>query len=149
MEQIIFRQIGIIHTPYLDATTTPIQAIRSSALGTVEVFDEYLEGLLGLDEFSHIYLFYTWHKAGSSNSLTVTPFLDNKEHGVFATRFPSRPNPLGFSVVQLLKIERNILTIQGVDMLDDTPLVDIKPYVPDFDHFEPTEIGWYGKRAYK
>lgn len=149
MDLITFKQIGVIHSPYRTKEETPIQSIRSSTNGTVEVFEEYLEGLIGLDEFSHIYLFYSWHQAAKVNTYTVTPFLDNKEHGVFATRFPSRPNALGFSVVRLQKIEGGILTVQGIDMLDGTPLLDIKPYVPDFDHFEPTGIGWYGKRAFK
>jgi len=149
MNTINFKQIGIIHSPYELPEETPIQAIRSTAFGSVEVFPEYLEGLLGIDEFSHLYLFYSWHKAAPVTNYRVTPFLDNQQHGIFATRYPSRPNPLGFSVVSLIKVEGNILRVGGLDVLDKTPLLDIKPYVPDFDHYEATQVGWYGRRAYE
>lgn len=149
MDLITFKQIGVIHSPFKTKEETPIQSIRSTTTGTIELYHDYIDGLIGLDEFSHIYLFYSWHKAAKIDTYTVTPFLDNKAHGVFATRYPSRPNALGFSVVQLLRVERNILTIKGVDVLDGTPLLDIKPYVPDFDHFTPDKIGWYGDRAYE
>lgn len=149
MSEITFKQIGIIHSPFQTPEEAPIQAIRSDANGVVEIFPQYVEGLLGINEFSHLFLFYFWHKAIPAKNYLVTPFLDDQKHGIFSTRYPSRPNPLGFSVVKLCRVEDNLLHISGVDVLDQTPLLDIKPYVPDFDHFDPTQIGWYGRRAFK
>lgn len=138
--------IGVIHSPFHDPESTPIQAIRSQAIGTVEVYPEFSQGLRGLEEFSHIYLLYAFHRS-EGYSLLVKPFLDDDQHGLFATRHPRRPNPIGFSVVRLRKIEDNLLTIEGVDVLDDTPLLDIKPYVPDFDHRDDVQTGWYSRRS--
>jgi len=136
----------VIHSPFHDPESTPIQAIRSQAIGTVEVYPEFSQGLRGLEEFSHIYLLYAFHRS-EGYSLLVKPFLDDDQHGLFATRHPRRPNPIGFSVVRLRKIEDNLLTIEGVDVLDDTPLLDIKPYVPDFDHRDDVQTGWYSRRS--
>ncbi len=134
--------IGIIHTPFSDKTQTPIQGSRSQASGTVEVYPEFAEGLQDLKGFSHIYLLYVFHEL-SGYSLLVKPFLDDRLHGLFATRYPARPNPIGLSVVRLTARRGNTLEIEGVDMLDGTPLVDIKPYVADFDIRTPTRSGWY------
>ena len=133
--------IGIIHTPYKKAGEAPIQASRSKETGTVEVFKEYTEGLDGLEGFSHIFLLYRFHLA-SGYSLKARPFLDDKEKGIFAIRTPRRPNHLGLSVVELLGRKDNILHIKGVDMLDGSPLIDIKPFVPKFDHRENVRYGW-------
>lgn len=141
--------IGVIHSPYREKEGMPIQAARSEAVGTVEIYPEYAAGLEGVEEFSHLFLFYRFHRSPAEIKLTVQPFLDDHEHGIFATRYPVRPNCLGFSVVRLLKREGNRLTVQGVDVLDGTPLLDIKPYFPDFDVFEATRFGWYEKRAYR
>ncbi|MEA5078137.1 MAG: tRNA (N6-threonylcarbamoyladenosine(37)-N6)-methyltransferase TrmO [Anaerolineaceae bacterium] len=141
--------IGVIHSPFSQQTGTPIQSARSEAVGEVEVFAEFAEGLEGVEEFSHIYLLYLFDRVPDEIPLKNKPFLDDQEHGIFATRYPVRPNKLGFSVVKLLKREGNRLTVQGVDMLDGTPLLDIKPYFPDFDVFASTRHGWYEKRAYK
>jgi tRNA-Thr(GGU) m(6)t(6)A37 methyltransferase TsaA len=134
--------IGIIHTPFSDKTQTPIQASRSQASGIVEVYPEFAEGLQDLEGFSHIYLLYVFHES-SGYSLLVKPLLDDRLHGLFATRYPARPNPIGLSVVRLIARQGNALEIEGVDMLDGTPLVDIKPYVADFDIRTPTRSGWY------
>ena len=146
--KIIFDAIGLIHTPFQDTANTPIQSSRSDARGIVEVFPEYLDGLEGVEEFSHLILIYAFHLAPAQVQLIVKPFLDDRLHGVFATRYPNRPNPLGLSVVQLVNREENKLEILGADMLDGTPLLDIKPYVPDFDIHSVSKIGWYANRAH-
>lgn len=146
--EITFTQLGVIHTPFTETQGMPIQSARSDAAGTVELFPEYLDGLEGIEDFSHIYLVYAFHRAAQPDSLKVTPFLDNQTHGIFATRFPLRPNPLGFSVVHLLRREGPLLHFTGADMLDGTPLLDLKPYIPMFDHFVTTQNGWYDRRAY-
>ena len=110
------------------------------------MYREFSQGLRGLEEFSHIYLLYAFHRS-DGYSLLVKPFLDDHQHGLFATRYPRRPNPIGFSLVRLCKIEDNLLTIEGVDVLDQTPLLDIKPYVPDFDQRDNVQTGWYSRRS--
>ena len=109
--------------------------------GTVHIRESYVEGLKDLEGFSHIYLIYLFHKADRI-SLTVTPFMDSTERGVFATRSPLRPNHIGLSIVQLIKIENRILTVKGIDILNQTPLLDIKPYVANFDSVEGSRSGW-------
>lgn len=140
------RPIGMIHSPFQDKDQTPIQASRSQALGQVHVFPEFVDGLEGLEGFSHIYLLYVFH-ASEAYNLRVQPFLDDQTHGLFATRHPCRPNPIGLSVVQLLGRKENLLEIQGVDVLDGTPLLDIKPYLVDFDVRQGVRQGWYEKRS--
>lgn len=140
------KAIGVIHSPITDKKSAPIQSSRSDVLGTVEVFPQYLDGLEGIEAFSHIYLLYGFHLSDQEASLKVKPFLDDQVHGVFATRYPNRPNPLGFSVVLLLARQANLLEFKGADMLDGTPLLDIKPYIPDFDVFSVDNIGWYQHR---
>jgi tRNA (adenine37-N6)-methyltransferase len=142
----LMRPIGIIHSPFSDKDQTPIQAARSQALGQVQVFPEFIEGLDGLEGFSHIFLLYVFH-ASISYTLRVQPFLDDRTHGLFATRYPCRPNPIGLSVVELLGRKDDLLEIRGVDVLDGTPLLDIKPYVPDFDQRVDVRAGWYEKRS--
>jgi len=137
--------IGVIHTPFNSPEGVPIQGtFAEGATGTVEVYPEFSEGLADLDGVSHIMLLYHFHKINGF-SLKCRPFLDNHERGVFATRAPRRPNPLGFSIVDLLGIESNIITIGRVDMIDGTPLLDIKPYVADFDVRAQVKCGWYEK----
>jgi tRNA (adenine37-N6)-methyltransferase len=140
------KPIGVIHSPFTDKAQTPIQAVRSQAVGQVEVYPEFAAGLQDLEGFSHIFLVYVLHLAGGY-TLHVKPFLDDQEHGVFATRYPVRPNPLGLSVVRLLARHTNNLEIEGVDILDGTPLLDIKPYVPEFDVRPATRVGWYETRS--
>jgi tRNA-Thr(GGU) m(6)t(6)A37 methyltransferase TsaA len=137
-----YRPIGVIHSPFADTTEMPIQPTsEASAPGTVEVLPEFAEGLRDLDGFSHLILLYHLHRV-SRVALTVTPFLGDRARGVFATRAPTRPNPIGLSVVELLRIEGNHLHFANVDILDGTPLLDIKPYVPQFDQPHHVRIGW-------
>jgi tRNA-Thr(GGU) m(6)t(6)A37 methyltransferase TsaA len=142
----ILHPIGRIHTPFNEKSQTPIQASRSVAAGRVEVFPEFAEGLQDLSGFSHIILLYVFH-ASEGYSLRVKPFLDDQLRGLFATRHPCRPNPIGLSVVELLAQQGNFLEVTGVDMLDGTPLIDIKPYVPDFDIRAEVRTGWYAHRS--
>lgn len=144
--EFVARPIGVIYTPFDDPPGMPIQAARSEAAGRVEVYPEYAPGLADLDGFSHVMLVYWFHRAGGF-SLAVQPFLDAQSHGLFATRYPARPNPIGLSVVKLMAVEDNILCVRGVDMLDATPLLDIKPFVPAFDHREGARIGWLTGRV--
>ena len=138
--------IGVIRSPFTDKTQTPIQPTRSDATGTVEIYPQFVEGLLDIEGFSHIILLYVFHQS-DGYSLRVKPFLDDQLRGLFATRYPRRPNPIGLSVVRLLRRRENILEIEGVDVLDGTPLLDIKPYVPDFDVRTETRTGWYEFRT--
>ncbi|MDY7079278.1 MAG: tRNA (N6-threonylcarbamoyladenosine(37)-N6)-methyltransferase TrmO [Chloroflexota bacterium] len=144
--QFTLRPIGVIHTPFAGRSGMPIQAAYSEAIGCVEVYPKFAPGLQHLDGFSHIVLVYWFHRA-EKVSLTVRPFLDDKPHGLFATRYPARPNPIGLSVVKLVAIDGCMLGVHGVDMLDATPLLDIKPFVPAFDHREGTRIGWLTGRV--
>ena len=146
--EFILHPIGIIYSPFKDKASTPIQASRSQATGEVEVFPEYAAGLQDLEGFSHIFLLYVFH-CSSGYSLQVKPFLDDKQHGLFSTRHPCRPNPIGLSIVQLLAWRENILDIAGVDVLDGTPLLDIKPYVPEIDERTGERTGWYANRSIK
>lgn len=143
---IIFTPIGIIHTSIKQKEEAPIQSARSEINGEVEVFPEFTQGLDDIEEFSHIYLLYHLNQSIDPVSMHVKPFLDDHTHGVFATRHPCRPNPIGLSVVQLLRRDDNRLIFYGADMLDGTPLLDIKPYIPGFDAFEVTKTGWHQKR---
>lgn len=145
--KIILKPIGVVHTPFKDKRETPIQPTRSNAIGKVEIEPEYSAGLTDLEGFSHIYLIYYFHKS-SGYELLVKPFLDDRQRGLFATRYPARPNSIGVSIVRLLAREENFLTIRDVDVLDGTPLLDIKPYVPDFDVRENVSTGWYTARHY-
>jgi tRNA (adenine37-N6)-methyltransferase len=149
MQEIMYKTIGIIHTPFKDIEGMPIQPSGAKGIaGTVEINPEYVEGLQDLEGFSHIFLIYHFHLS-KDYSLKVKPFLDDKPRGVFATRAPRRPNPIGISVVRLLKIERNILHIEDVDIVDGTPLLDIKPYVPEFDVQKVEKIGWLSQKIKK
>ncbi|MGC9336882.1 MAG: tRNA (N6-threonylcarbamoyladenosine(37)-N6)-methyltransferase TrmO [Candidatus Cloacimonadia bacterium] len=149
MNEIKYKPIGIIHSPFKKPTGTPIQpAAGKSIKGTVEVFPEYAEGLKDLEGFSHIILIYHLHLS-QGWCLKVKPFMDNELRGVFATRAPSRPNPIGLSVVHLVRIEKNILYIQDLDIVDKTPLLDIKPYVPEFETKEVKKLGWLEKNVHK
>ena len=137
-----FKPIGVIHTPFESLQGIPIQPAGAlSVPGTVDVFPEYAEGLRDVDGFSHVILLYHFHQAADAR-LVVTPFLDSCSRGVFATRAPPRPNPIGLSVVKLLRIEGSTLHVENIDILDGTPLLDIKPYVPEFDHHQADHVGW-------
>lgn len=137
-----YTPIGIVHSPFLERKGTPIQPSRSSgARGTVEVFPAFAEGLNDLDGFSHIILLCHLHRS-TEFRLKVVPFLDTEFRGLFATRAPCRPNPIGLSVVNLLSVEGNVLSIENLDLLDGTPLLDIKPYFGEFDDRPEVRTGW-------
>ena len=146
---ISYKIIGYIRTPFLENKEVPIQSSFSSIEGEIELFPEYSKGLTDLDGFSHLILIYHFHKAGREQ-MEVVPFLDEKKRGVFSTRAPVRPNPIGISLVELLSIDlsRNVLKIKGVDMLDSTPLLDIKPYIPLFDQ-RNAQTGWITNSLYQ
>ena len=136
--------IGVIHSPHQRADGTPIQAALATGVrGTVEVFPEYAVGLRDLDGFERIWLVY-WFDRAKPAELVVTPYLDATPRGLFATRAPCRPNPIGLSAVRLLRILGSVLQVEGLDILDNTPLLGIKPYIPAFDAFEAKRIGWCG-----
>jgi tRNA-Thr(GGU) m(6)t(6)A37 methyltransferase TsaA len=142
MDDVVYRPIGVIHSPHKDPEGMPIQPRAALGVqGRVEVFPEFAEGLADLSGFSHIHLLYHLHRVAGVR-LTVVPFLDTKPRGVFATRAPSRPNPLGLSVVRLREVRGQTLLVENLDVLDDTPLLDIKPYAPALDHWEVDSIGW-------
>ena len=149
MDEIKYQPIGVIHTPFKEPKGTPIQPAGAKGIrGTVEVFPEYANGLKDVDGFSHLILIYHFHLSQGS-SLEAKPYMDNQARGVFAMRGPNRPNPIGISVVRLDRIEGNTLHIQDVDIVDGTPLLDIKPYVPEFDIREVEKIGWLEPKVYK
>jgi tRNA-Thr(GGU) m(6)t(6)A37 methyltransferase TsaA len=134
--------IGTIRTAFVQATGTPIQPYRArGSTGTVEIFAPYVEGLRDLEGFERIWLVYWFHRA-SPAQMRVVPYRDTVEHGIFATRVPARPNPIGISSVRLLAVEGNLLRIAEVDILDGTPLLDIKPNVPQYDTYPIARCGW-------
>jgi tRNA-Thr(GGU) m(6)t(6)A37 methyltransferase TsaA len=135
--------IGVIETPYRDPAGTPIQASRANgARGTIRIEPCFHAGLKDLEGFERIWLIYWFHKAPEV-SLLVTPFLDSRERGVFATRAPARPFPVGISAVRLVSIQAGVLEVADVDVIDGTPLLDIKPYVPEFDCYPNSRAGWF------
>ncbi|MCG8699221.1 MAG: tRNA (N6-threonylcarbamoyladenosine(37)-N6)-methyltransferase TrmO [Bacteroidales bacterium] len=137
-----FKPIGTIYTPFNELTDMPIQSIAAKNVkGYIQLHREYLEGLCYLSGFSHITLLYHFHKS-NGYKLKVKPFVDNTERGIFATRAPLRPNAIGISTVKLLFIEDDILHIESVDMLNETPLIDIKPFYAGFDNRNNTKSGW-------
>ena len=143
--EIIYRPIGMIRSPFTELGGMPIQPAGAGGVaGTAVIDPEFTPGLQDLTGFSHIILLYHLHQV-EAVSLTVIPFLDTLPRGVFATRAPRRPNPIGLSVVKLVQIEQNILHIENVDILDGTPLLDIKPYVPEFDQQPEIRTGWLEK----
>ncbi len=149
MQEIRYRPIGIIHSPFTQTKGMPIQPAGARGVaGTVEVIPEYGDGLKDLDGFSHIFLLYHFHLS-QGYSLTVKPYLDDSLRGVFATRAPRRPNAIGISVVRLVEIEGCTLHIEDLDIVDSTPLLDIKPYVSEFDSREVERIGWLAGKAEK
>ena len=137
--------IGVIHSPFTEKSETPIQPSRSQAIGKVEIYPQFTDGLQDIEGFSHLILLYVFHRS-SEYSLKVTPFLDDQTRGLFATRYPCRPNPIGLSTVRLLSRDVKVLEIEGVDVLDGTPLLDIKPYMPEFDIRQNVNAGWFETR---
>jgi len=146
MNSYVFNSIGYVNSPYLKAEGTPIQSVKGSKeQARIIIFDDFIDGLKDLDGFSHLIVLSCLHKAVKS-SLHVTPFLDTVPRGIFATRAPSRPNPIGISIVKLISIEKNMLIIEEFDLIDGTPVLDIKPFIPDFDHRENVTVGWYANK---
>ncbi|MBN1589930.1 MAG: tRNA (N6-threonylcarbamoyladenosine(37)-N6)-methyltransferase TrmO [Pirellulales bacterium] len=144
-DNIIYQPIGVIRSEHTRAAQTPIQPVFCEGCpGRAEVRPEYGAGLRDLEGFSHVYLIYHFHEAGKPR-LVVKPFLQDVERGVFATRAPCRPNPIGLSIVRLVRREGNVLHLVGVDVLDGTPLLDIKPYIARFDRIEDARSGWQDK----
>jgi len=142
MRETLLRPIGIIHTPHREQATAPVQpTFPEGARGTVTIFDPYVEALADLDGCERVWLLFEFDRAKDWSS-RVVPYRDVAERGLFATRAPARPNPIGLSAVRLLSVEGNTLRVQDVDMLDGTPLLDIKPYVPSFDAYPDSRAGW-------
>lgn len=145
MEPIILNPIGVIHTPYTNIKNMPIQPVAAEGVkGHIELLPEYVPGLKDLDGFSHITLLYHFHKI-KEFELVVTPFMDTEKHGIFSCKAPKRPNAIGVSTVKLIGIKKNIIHIEQVDMLDGTPLIDIKPFYPRYDHRQKVTLGWLEK----
>jgi len=148
MKEIKYKPIGIIHSPFKEPKDMPIQSAAAMSIkGTVEIFPEYAEGIEDIEGFSHIILIYHFHLSKEAK-LKVKPYMDDKLRGVFATRAPSRPNPIGLSIVSLIGIKGREIHIRGIDAVDGTPLLDIKPYVPEFD-IRDAKIGWLEKNIHK
>ena len=147
--RISFKVIGIVHSPFKEPFGVPIQPSAAKGIrGTVEIFEDFSDGLKGIDGFSHIYLLYYFHLA-REGSLLVKPYMDDEIRGVFATRAPSRPNRIGISIVRLIRVEGNVLYVEDLDIVDGTPLLDVKPYVPEFDVREECRKGWLEKSVHK
>ena len=145
---ITFSPIGVIHSPFTQPDDTPLQTSRSMAIGQVEVYPPFADGLQDIEGLSHIILLYVFHQA-EGFELQIKPYLDDRIHGVFATRYPFRPNPIGLSIVRLAGRRDNLLDVEGIDVFDGTPVIDIKPYVPEFDLKKDVKIGWYATRSEK
>ncbi len=149
MEAVVFRPIGVIRTPFPQPKGTPIQPSRSSHVkGWIEISPEFIPGLSDLDGFSHIALVYHFHLSEGFD-LAVTPYLDTQLRGLFSTRAPRRPNAIGLSVVRLVSIDGGTIHIEDVDMVDGTPLLDIKPYVPAFDDLDSYRLGWLKGKTHR
>ncbi|KHK01458.1 hypothetical protein NY78_3212 [Desulfovibrio sp. TomC] len=146
-EDIAYRAIGILHSPHTDIAGMPIQPVGAlGILGHVDVHADFAAGLHDLQGFSHVFLLYHLHRVKGFD-LMVKPFLDNDRHGIFATRSPSRPNPIGLSVLELAGVCGNTVHVRNVDILDGTPVLDIKPYVPRFDVWQAERTGWFAHKA--
>jgi len=147
VNEVRYKPIGIIHSPFKEPRGTPIQWGGARDIEcTVEIASEYVEGLKDIEGFSHIILIYHFHLS-RGYLLEVKPYMDEKSHGVFATRAPSRPNPIGISIVRLVKVDGSVLCIKDVDIVDGTPLLDLKPYVPEFDIRKVDKIGWLERKV--
>ena len=147
MNTITMSPIGIIHSPYKDLVGMPIQPTGAIGVdGWIEIFPDFVPGLKDLDGFSHLILLHHFHRSDGHN-LQPRPFLDGSPKGVFATRSPKRPNPIGLSIVRLVRIEDTVIYVSDLDVVDGTPLLDIKPFVPVFDHRAGAKIGWLTRKV--
>ncbi len=144
-DRLEYEPIGIIRTPFDSPEGMPIQPTGADDTeGTVELEEPCAEGLEDLEDFSHCILLYHFHAADGASAMCVEPFLDDTERGLFATRAPRRPNPIGLSVVEVVAVDGTELSVRGIDVVDGTPLLDVKPFVPEFDVPDPdtVETGW-------
>jgi tRNA-Thr(GGU) m(6)t(6)A37 methyltransferase TsaA len=146
-----YTPIGVIHSPLKESAGAPIQSVSANHVkGIVEVFPSYARGLKDIAGFSHLILIYHFHMARKQVSLVVRPYLDSEgQHGVFSTRAPARPNSIGISTVRLERIKGRNIYVKDVDIVDGTPLLDIKPYVPRFDYRRAKRIGWYAGKIHR
>jgi len=142
MEDISYKPIGFIRTPFLQISEMPIQSKGAKKIyGVIDLNTDLLLGLLDIEGFSHLILLYHFHLIKESK-LSVIPFMDDKPHGIFATRAPARPNAIGMSIVKLQKVENNLIYFEGADMVDNSPLLDIKPFFPKYDNQQKVKYGW-------
>ena len=149
IQEVSYRVIGVIRSPFTEPKGTPIQPKAAEGVeGSVEVLPEFAEGLLDVEGFSHLIIIYHFHLA-KPGPLRAQPFMDSQKRGIFAMRGPSRPNPIGLSIVRLVKVEGFRLIVQDIDIIDGTPLLDIKPYVPEFDVRPANRIGWLTQHVQK
>jgi tRNA-Thr(GGU) m(6)t(6)A37 methyltransferase TsaA len=149
LHPVTYTPIGIIHSSFTELAGMPIQAVAAQGVpGWIDIDPAYREGLQDLEGFSHLYLIYHLHRV-PGGSLKVVPFLDEQPRGVFATRAPRRPNPIGISVVRLMSVQDVRLEIEDVDVVEGTPLLDIKPYVPEFDVRAADRIGWFAGHVHR
>ena len=145
MNQIIFHPIGVIHSPYKESKEIPIQGrFKDNVEAYIELKEKYVKGLKDLDEFSHALILYYFHMSDKEN-IEGKPYLEDNKHGIFAIRSPHRPNHIGLSIVKIKRIQENKLYFTYVDMIDGTPVLDIKPYVRFFDNIENAISGWLEK----
>ncbi len=148
-EIIEFKALGVVESRFEKQEGTPIQGrMAPEETACIRIYDEFAAGLKDIEGFSHIYVFFKFDRVAGSK-LLIKPYLDTVEHGVFATRSPLRPNPLGMTIVKLERVEGNCLYVSGVDILNGSPVLDIKPYIPDFDYHQPDRIGWYQEKNKK
>ncbi len=151
-KEIIFKPIGIIHSPFKDRNEIPKQPFEGKDVkAKVEIFPEFLDGLKGLEKFSHIVLLFNFHLSQDYN-LQVVPYREKQIRGVFATRSPHRPNQIGMSIVRLESIESNIINISNIDIIDGTPLLDIKPFIKEMDCFDTNDLDnseWFNNKFMK
>ncbi|NPV51294.1 MAG: tRNA (N6-threonylcarbamoyladenosine(37)-N6)-methyltransferase TrmO [Candidatus Methanofastidiosum sp.] len=148
MEKVCYSPIGIVHSEFKEGINVPIQSVFSNNKGVIEIFPEFSDGLKDLDGFSHIFLIYHFHLS-KGFSLKIKPFLDDVERGIFSTRAPKRPNSIGLSLLAVEKIEGNMIYVSGIDIIDKTPVLDIKPYVSHFDQRPDVKDGWFPNKIDK
>lgn len=139
--QMKLEQIGIVRSPYDSREGVPIQNTFSESEGKIELFEDFSEGIRDLDGFTHAYILY-WFHLSEGFSLSVTPFMDTESRGLFSTRAPKRPNPIGLSIVEIQRVEGNVVHVKGLDVVDGTPLIDIKPYFGSIDPRPDASDGW-------
>jgi tRNA (adenine37-N6)-methyltransferase len=145
--EIVYRPVAFVRSPFKELAGMPLQSVAAGDVeGTIEVEPEFVAGLQDIAGFSHLFVIAHLHR-GAPGGLVVMPFLDDTPRGVFATRSPRHPNPIGLSIVRLLAVAGSTLHVGNLDLVDGTPVLDVKPYVPEFDHVAAERIGWFAERA--